>query len=151
LSILAYKYRINSIIFIIDGEYFNDAIEIELKNALLERAYNIKEILYLNHAYSIKCQKGDYEILLYCIISGIEICIEEEIVKFIKTKFSIEVNISEIESKQGKDRIKREINQILKRNNLKDITELIKISEKRNLEEAFPNICAVFKKIEEDI
>jgi len=33
---------------------------------------------------------------------------------------------------------------------MKDIIELIRLSEKSNLEEAFPNICAVFKRIEEE-
>ncbi len=150
LKELAEIYETKFIICIIDGEYFSEDIENELRNALSNRAFGINRLLPIREAYFIECEKGNYKIDLFCIISGIEECIEQEAVRLIKIKLDVDIDTSGIENKEVKDRVKHEINEILNRNGMKDITDLIKISGKAKLEEAFPNICMVLKKIEED-
>lgn len=150
LRVLAEIYKAKTIICIIDGEYFCEDIENQLRNALTERVYEIISMLPIREAYLIECKKGNYIIDLYCIISGIEECIEQEIVRLIKLKLHVDINTSGIESREGKNRVKHEIRQTLNRNGMRDITDLIKVSGKAKLEEAFPNICSVLKKIEED-
>ena len=150
LRVLAETYKTKVIICIIDGEYFSENIENELREALSDSVIEIIRIIPIREAYLIECKKGNYIIDLYCIISGIEECIEQEVVRLIKLKLNVDIDTSGIESKDGKNRVKREIKQILNRNGMKDAIDLIKRSGKVKLEEAFPNICMVLKKIEED-
>jgi len=132
-------------IFIVDGEHIEEDPKSEIKTKLGEISINSEEeIIPLNDAFLMKCSYGSHSLFLYCIISGPDTCIEQDVVKFLEIKLNRRIPIPE--NKNPKD-LKKIIEQIA---NKKELKRLLKESGRRKLEEAFPNICAVLKEVEND-
>ncbi|KKK42131.1 hypothetical protein LCGC14_0564440 [marine sediment metagenome] len=144
------KYQISSIIFIVDGEHIKENAAIEIRKQLESKGIGINEILPLQGAFLIKCKSGPYDILLFCIILGPEVFIEEEVARLIELKLGVKIDLSRKGEPTGRKAIKSQIRQILRKKGI-DIEELVMNTGKLKLEKAFPNICAVLKKIEEKV
>ena len=143
------RSRVNSMIFIVDGDTFaGESAKIEIKNYLISRGLEIIEITSINDALLIQCKYGDKDIIIYCVISGPEIFIEQEIARLLKICFGDKFNISTTLNNQTKKQFKKEIFNFLKKNKIK-LENLIGKAGEAKLNEAFPNFYAVFKKIEE--
>ena len=84
---------------------------------------------------------------MYCIVSGPTTFIEEEIVKLLNIKWGAKIDLSGEKNSEWKKRVKKEVDQTLKHNK-KKLDILIEETDKKYLEKAFPNLCAVFKEIE---
>ena len=67
----------------------------------------------------------------------------------IKLTLKIEIDLSGERDKNWKRRIKKDVKRIM-RENRTNYEQLIRRTGTRKLEIAFPNLCSVFKKIEED-
>ncbi len=147
INLLSQKFRINSIIFMVDGEHFEENASIEIIEHLESKGIEIKENIFLQEAILIKCKSGPHDIILYCIILGPEIFVEEEVAKLIELKLGVNIDLSQKGNPDGRKFIKRQIKQVL-RENKKTIKELVISTGKNKLEQLFPNICAVLKRIE---
>jgi len=143
------KFQINSIIFIVDGEHIDENARIEIIEHLESKGIEIKEIITLQGALIIKCKSGPYDIILYCIILGPEVFIEEELAELIDHHLNIKIDLSQKTESVGRKFIKNRIKQVLKERG-KTIEELIINTGKIKLEQIFHNICTVLKKIEEE-
>ncbi len=143
------KFQISSIIFIIDGEHIKENASIEIKKYLETIGISINEFNPLEGAFLIKCKSGPYDITLFCIILGPEIFIEEEVAKLIELKLGVRIDLSGKGYSSGRKTIKNQIKQVLREKG-KNLGELVITTSKSKLEEVFPNICAVLKKIEEE-
>ena len=142
------KFRINSIIFIMDGEHIEENAAIEVKEHLEAKGMSVNQVLPLQGAFLIKCKTGPYDVILFCIIGGPEVFIEEEVAKLVGLKLGVKIDLSRKRESAGRKIIKKQIKQVL-REKRKTIEELVRNTEITKLEEIFPNICAVLKKIEE--
>ena len=149
IPLISKKFLINSIIFIIDGEHIKENASIEIKKYLEALGVNINEFNPLEGAFLIKCRFGPYNITLYCIILGPEVFIEEEVAKLIELKLGVRIDLSGKGDSSGRKTIKNQIKQVLREKG-KNIGELVVTTSKSKLEDVFPNICAVLKKIEEE-
>ena len=137
-------------IYIVDGDTFTgESAKVKIKNYLTSRGLEIIEITSINEALLIECKYGDKDINVYCVISGPEIFIEQEIAKLLKICYGDKFNISTILSNQTKKQFKKEIFDYLKKNKIK-LENLIGKTGKAKLNEAFPNFYSVLKKIEEE-
>ena len=143
------KFQINSIIFIVDGEHIKENARIEIMKYLESKGIGINEIIPLQRAFLIKCKSGPYDIILFCIILGPEVFIEEEVAELIELKLGVKIDLSRKREPIGRKTIKDQIKQILREKG-KTFEELVSNTGKIKLEETFPNICAVLKKIEEE-
>ncbi len=145
-----YKRRRNrNFIFMVDGEYINENAIAEIRNKLTIIGIEIiDEIIPLQKAFLINCKSGNHNFKLYCVIWGPETCIEEEIKVFIELTLNIRINTPTGPSDAvWRAKLRKEIwNKISKR----EFKRLIKKAGRRKLEESFPNICAVLRKVEED-
>jgi len=142
------KFRINSIIFIVDGEHIKENAAIEIQEHLEAKGISVIEVLPLQGAVLIKCRTGPYSVILFCIILGPEVFIEEEVAKLVELKLGVKIDLSRKRESAGRKTIKKQIKQVL-REKRKTIEELVMNTGITKLEEIFPNICAVLKKIEE--
>jgi len=68
----------------------------------------------------------------------------------IELKLGVKIDISRKGESTGRKAIKSQIRQILRKKGI-DIEELVMNTGKLKLEKAFPNICVVLKKIEENV
>jgi len=142
------KFRINSIIFIVDGEHIKENAAIEIQEHLEAKGMSVNQVLPLQGAFLIKCKTGPYDVILFCIILGPEVFIEEEVAKLVELKLGVKIDLSRKREPEGRKTIKKQIKQVL-REKRKTIEELVRNTGITKLEEIFPNICAVLKKIEE--
>ncbi len=142
-------YRINSIIFIIDGEHIRRNVNTEIQETLQSIGLDIINCTPLEESLLIKCRIGSNNIILYCIVLGPKTCIEEEVAKLIQLKLNINIDLSGDRDKSWRAGLKYKINHVLKEKKI-TLEDLIKSSGLKKLEIAFPNICSVLKKIEED-
>ena len=149
IPLISKKFLINSIIFIVDGEHIKENARIEIKKYLETIGISINEFNPLEGAFLIKCKSGPYNITLYCIILGPEVFIEEEVAKLIELKLGVRIDLSGKGDSSGRKTIKNQIKQVLREKG-KNIGELVVTTSKNKLEDVFPNICAVLKKIEEE-
>jgi len=107
---------------------------------------NVKDEISLDDAFLFDCQHGNKRFNLYCNISGVTNCIEEELKTLIEAKLSINIEVSLIKKDaKWRNELKNTIKQRVSRKNLKKI---LNNTSKREFESHFPNICAVFKEIE---
>jgi len=83
------------------------------------------------------------------LISGPETFIEEEIAKLIELKLGVKIDLSGNRDRSWKENVRYKIKQVRKENQI-NLEQLMGSAGRNNLERAFPNICAVFRKIEED-
>ncbi|KKN18543.1 hypothetical protein LCGC14_0954680 [marine sediment metagenome] len=149
LSLFPRKFKINSIIFIVDGEHIKENAMIEIKTHLKSKGIEINEFDPLQGAFLIKCKSGPYDIILFCIILEPEVFIEEEVAKLIELRLDVKIDLSRKKEPAGRKSIKNQIKQVLRKKG-KTIEELVSNTGKTKLEQTFPNICAVLKKIEEE-
>ena len=140
---------INSIIFIVGGEYIEDDATTEIQEHLQSIGVGIVDIKPIQEALLINCRFGNHDIILFCNISGPETFIEEEIVKLIELKLGVKIDLLGNRDRSWKEIIKVKINQVLKEKHTK-LEQLMRSTGRNNLERAFPNICVVLRKIEED-
>ena len=148
IPLFSKKFQMNSFIFIVDGEHIRENARNEIQRHLESRGIEINEIIPLEKAFLIKCKSGPHSIILFCIILGPEVFIEEEVAKLIELKLGIIIDLSRKREPVGRKEIKKNIKEIL-RENRKTLDELVRSTGKTKLQETFPNICAVLKKIEE--
>ena len=142
--------RINSIIYIVDGDTFEgESADVKIQKHLKSIGIDIINITPIRDAFLIKCTSGDQEIVLFCIISGPKTFIEEEIAKLIELKLRKKIDLSGNRDNNWKKRVKKDVIQTLRENKVK-LEELIKNTGFMKVEASFPNICAVLKKIEDD-
>lgn len=151
LKTIPIKYLIDSIIYIVDGEFFeiNTIYKDRILNYLKSIGVQIVESTSIADALLINCKCRGHKIDLYCIISGPTTFIEEEIARLIDLQLHVPIDLSGTRDNAWKARIKSNINQIIRENNI-TIEKLIEQAGKGIIEKSFPNICAVFKKIEEN-
>ncbi len=142
------KFRINSLIFILDGEHIKKNSRIEIQKYLESIGIGIIEFILLQGAILMKCKSGPYDIVLFCIILGPEVFIEEEVAKLIELKLGVKIDLSRKREPAGRKLIKNQIKKRL-REKRTTIEKLIEDTGKKKLENIFPNICAVLKRIEE--
>lgn len=139
-----------SIIYIVDGDTFEDkAPNTKIQEYLKSIGINILSINSIQDAFLIECKSDNQKLKLYCIISGPQTFIEEEIVKLIELKLGKKIDLSGIRDSNWKKRVKREVKQTLREKKIK-LEVLIKNTGISKLEASFPNICVVLKKIEEE-
>ena len=148
IKIIPEKFHINSFIFIVDGEHIRENASNEIQRHLESRGIEINEIIPLAKAFLIRCKSGPHSIILFCIILGPEVFIEEEVAKLIELKLGITIDLSRKRESVGRNEIKKNIKQVLRENG-KTLDELVRSTGKTKLQETFPNICAVLEKIEE--
>lgn len=148
IPLLSEKFRINSIIFIVDGEHIKENAAIEIQEHLKAKGISVIEVLPLQGAFLIKCKTGPYDVILFCIILGPEVFIEEEVAKLVELKLGVKIDLSRKRESAGRKAIKKQIKQVLREKGI-SIEELVRNTGITKLEEIFPNICAVLKKIEE--
>ncbi|MBA7563438.1 hypothetical protein ES708_05096 [subsurface metagenome] len=134
IPLLSEKFRINSIIFIVDGEHIKENAAIEIQEHLEAKGMSINQVLPLQGAFLIKCKT--------------EVFIEEEVAKLVELKLGVKIDLSRKREPAGRKVIKKQIKKVL-REKRKTIEELVRNTGITKLEEIFPNICAVLKKIEE--
>ena len=147
LQVYSTRSRITSMIYIVDGDTFEGkSAEVEIKDYLASRGFEIIEISVINEALLIRCKLGDKEITLYCIISGPEIFIEQEVARFLKVCFGNEFNISNNVNNQTKVKFKKEIITFLKEKRVK-LEDLISRTGIEKIKESFPNFCAVLNSL----
>ncbi|MHA2038823.1 MAG: hypothetical protein ACXACX_15350 [Candidatus Hodarchaeales archaeon] len=144
------KFQINSIIFTVDREHIQGDSRNEIIEHLKSKGIEIKGVLPLQGAFVIKCKSGPYDMIVYCIILGPEVFIEEEVAKLVEFNLNIEIDLSQKTESVGRKAVKSQIKQVLRERG-KTIEELILNTRETKLEQIFPNICAVLKKIEEEL
>ena len=149
VKIIPSNYGINSIIFIVDGDSFVHSANDEILEYIKGIGIEVENLSFIQSALKIKCKFGSHNILLYCIVSGPTTFIEEEIVKLLNIKWGAKIDLSGEKNSEWKKRVKKEVDQTLKHNK-KKLDILIKETERKYLEMAFPNLCAVFKEIEKE-
>lgn len=149
IPLLSEKFRINSIIFIVDGEHIKESAAIEIQEHLKAKGISVNQVLPLQGAFLIKCKTGPYDVILFCIILGPEIFIEEEVAKLVELKLGVKIDLSRKRESAGRKAIKKQIKQVLREKGI-SIEDLVRNTGITKLEEIFPNICAVLKKIEEE-
>jgi hypothetical protein len=139
--------RYNNFIFIVDGEHIEEDPKSEIKRKLSSIGIACgDEIIPLQDAFLIQCRTGPHEFYLYCIIWGPDVCIEEEVARFIELKLNIRVNIPEgSKDARWRKELKQEIDSIIGRRELK---RQLKEANIMMLENSFPSICAVLKFVE---
>jgi hypothetical protein len=133
-----------SMLFMVDGEHIIKDAESEIQNKLKTFGVRVDEITRIQDAFFIKCGFSNYNINLFCVISGPKICIEEEIAKLIKFELNIEINII-----RSCKLIMREIKDVLREKNL-DLEQLLINSKTTNLTKSFSNICAILSIFEKE-
>ena len=142
------KFRINSIIFIVDGEHIQENASIEIQEHLKAKGISVIEVLPLQKSFIIKCKTGPHSVILFCVIGGPEVFIEEEVAKLVELKLGVKIDLSRKREPAGRKVIKKQIKIVLREKG-KTIEELVNNTGISKLEVIFPNICAVLKKIEE--
>ena len=138
------KFKCYSFIYVADREHFRRDARAEIQ-AHLAGVQNIR-IESIQQAYVLKGRVGPHEIILYCIISGSQACIEEEIARLIELELGIPLDLSGNMDAEGRARLKRDIRQTL-HDNRSNIEDLIMNAQTNHLNRAFPNFCAVLRTI----
>ncbi len=133
-----------NLIFIADREHIIEDANVEIKNQLV--GINILDETYFQDAFLLECKLAHRNFNLFCNISGLTNCIEEELLKLIEIQLNIHIELPPVR-KDGNWRTQLKT-EIKRHTNRKEIKKLIKESGQRKLESAFPNICAIFREIE---
>lgn len=155
-------FKIFKIIYTVDRDCFKKDIKNTRLNIKSNQEFDIiveylktigvkvSNIEPIEKACLINCSFSNYNIKLYCIILGMEVCLEEEIVILLKNKYNIDIDTSGSKNKEWKLKVKIEIEKNLKQIG-KTKQDIIKDAGTKYLKEAFPNLYALFKLIEEEI
>jgi len=144
-SIYSYlDYGFRNLIFIVDREHISEDINTVIKNRLSN--INFLDEKHIQDAFLFKCKLGHRNFNLFCNISGLENCIEEEFLKLIELQMNIQINIPPVRRDASwRAQLKAEIDRHINR---KEAKRLIGRTGRRKIEIAFPNLCAIFKEIE---
>ncbi len=133
-------------IFIVDREHISQDAYDDIKNNLI--GIEILDKDPIQDTFLLRCKKGNTEFNLFCSISGLTNCIEEGLKELIESQINISINVPPIESNANwRNSLKNALDTQVGRRRIKSI---IKQSGLRKLESAFPNLCAIFKNIEEN-
>jgi len=144
-------FGINQIIYTVDADAIEGDPQIKIQDKLLSIGINVSEVYPIQNALLIKCRFGSHNVFLYCIITGVSTCIEEEIAKLMEIKLGIIIDCSGEKNVNWSNRIKNEINKKLHEIDKRiRVRTLVRDTEISYLEESFPNICAILKEIEKD-
>lgn len=149
IKIIPEMYKITSIIYIVDGDVFESSKLNEIKDYLNSIGVEVEKHILIQDAILFHCKYGNLRIKLYCIISGPNIFIEEEIAKFLNIKYGCDIDLSGTRDYEWKNEIKKRIKSTLREKKIR-LENLLKHTGKKKLEIAFPNYCAVLKCIEEN-
>lgn len=143
---------INQIIYTVDAEHIEGDANLKIEEKLRSVGIDVIEVNRLNNALLINCNFGSFRnIVLYCIITGVTNCIEEEIAKLIELKYGIGIEISVERNANYRNRLKSEIDRTLRGIDRRlTVKTLVRDAGRRHVEESFPNICAVLREIERD-
>ncbi len=95
----------------------------------------------------LRCKKTPRYFNLFCSISRIHNCIEENLINLINLQLNnrIDLPLSE-KNKSYRELLKRKINEV-GRNIVKKV---IRESGRKKFETCFPDLCAIFREIEEN-
>jgi hypothetical protein len=74
-------FGINQIIYTVDADAIEGDPQIKIQDKLRSIGISISEVNQIQNALLIKCGFGSYNVVLYCIITGVNTYIEEEIAK----------------------------------------------------------------------
>ena len=125
------KYKIENFIYLVDKEHVKDKDDIlQYLSKFLRNVSREGHLITANY--------GSHSIRIYTVIFGEEKCIEEEIAKLIKIRYSMDITPD-----------KKEIKKFL-REKKTWYDKLIEVSTKNELRESFPNLSEIMQKIEED-
>ncbi|MHA1149928.1 MAG: hypothetical protein ACTSR8_16955 [Promethearchaeota archaeon] len=120
----------------------NGAEEIKNKMSNIE----ILEKISIESALQFKCKLGGRDFNLFSVILGETNCIDEEYAKVLNQKLHVGIPIPDTQGSNERKQLKRDIQRVKK----KDRRRALRESNIRELEQCFPNLCAVFKKVEEE-
>ena len=135
-----------NLIFIADREHIMRDANAEIKNRLI--GISILDETPLQEAFLLKCRLGNRDFNLFCNISGLTNCIEEELLKLIELQLNIQIDLPPIRRDGNwRSQLKAEID---KHANRKKIKRILNEAGRSKLESAFPNLCAIFSEIEEN-
>ena len=135
-----------NLIFIVDREHIIRDANAEIKNHLI--GIEIIDETPLQEAFLLKCKLAHRNFSLFCNISGLTNCIEEELLKLIELQCNIQTNVRPVSfDTNGRSQLKIELRKLA---NKKKIKRLLNEAGRRKLESAFPNICAILKEIEKN-
>jgi len=153
-------YTIQDIIYTVDRDCFKTDIKNRRLNIKNKKEYEIIEehlktigvkvndIKIIEKAFLMNCTFSNYDFNLYCVILGIDVCIEEEIMILLEKRYSIKIEVSGPKNREWKLKVKTEIEKVL-RSIGKKKDEIIKDAGTKYVKEAFPNLYAILKEIEE--
>lgn len=153
-------YKIHEIIYTVDRDCFKTDIKNRRLNIKNKKEYEIieehlktisvkvNEIRIIEKAFLMNCTFSNYDFNLYCVILGIDVYIEEEIMILLEKKYKIKIEVSGPKNREWKLKVKKEIEKAL-RSIGKKKDEIIKDAGIKYIKEAFPNLYAILKEIEE--
>ncbi|KKK97922.1 hypothetical protein LCGC14_2647910 [marine sediment metagenome] len=135
-----------NLIFIADREHIKRDANAEIKSHLI--GIRILGETPLQEAFLLKCRLGNRDFNLFCNISGLTNCIEEELLKLVELQLNIQINLPPIRRDGNwRSQLKAEID---KHANRKQIKRILNQAGRSKLERAFPNLCAIFNQIDEN-
>lgn len=140
-------FNISSFMFIADGDFFDENPFEKIENYLESIGISIIESRMIKNAQFLRAKSGVKDFILFNIISGPEVFIEEEVAILLNLKLQKAIDLTGNIDFKWKKRIKKEVKQILRHERIK-LEELISNTGINKLEQAFPNFCAVFREIE---
>jgi hypothetical protein len=141
--------HINNIIYTVDADQFEENQNQRILDKLTSIGISIDDEIPIGDTLLLKCSIGSHRILLYCVVIGITTCIEENLAQLIRLKFRRNIDLTGIRDSAWKNNLKNEIRHFLNQRGLSYNT-LIEESSIHYIERAFPNICSVIKRIEEN-
>ncbi|MFX1257901.1 MAG: hypothetical protein ACFFAN_08585 [Promethearchaeota archaeon] len=108
-------YKISKIIYVVDGDSFNAKVDNEIRDYLHGIGISVIDIEPIEEAFLIKSKFGNHNIKLYCIISGPQTFIEEEIARLFEVTLGINIDLSGTRDSAWKKRVKKKITKIKKK------------------------------------
>jgi len=116
LSALKYIHRFldrgfRNLIFIADREHIVEDANAEIKNQLI--GIDILDETHYQDAVWLKCRLGHRNFNLFCNISGLTNCIEEELLKLIELQWNIQTNVQPVSNDaNGRSQLKLELKRL---------------------------------------
>lgn len=146
VKVIPDDFNMEKIIYTVDRDVIEGDIESEIIEKLKSIGIEILDVRQMESSCIIECKLGAHEITLYCIVSGIDVCIEEQIVELLHEKHGIEIDTSGEKNSVWKKNLKR---RMLDGLNHKDLTieELISTSGIEYIKSIFPNFCTIFDEL----
>jgi hypothetical protein len=89
VKVIPDDFNMEKIIYTVDRDVIEGDIESEIIEKLKSIGIEILDVRQMESSCIIECKLGAHEITLYCIVSGIDVCIEEQIVELLHEKQEI--------------------------------------------------------------